>query len=135
MINRKMAASKEWYELRTLVAERKFEEATALLTLMPSLGSAVNGLGETVLHYLAVENDLEGVSWLSSHGFDLNTRNAFGTPVAFEVAQLDYKELFDWFVSNGADVKCRDGEGQSIREYVLGFGLEDVAKHLESLRL
>jgi ankyrin repeat protein len=130
-----MAAPKEWYELRTLVAERKFEEAAALLALIPSLRSAVNEIGETVLHYLAVENDVDGVSWLSSHGFDVNTRNEFGTPVAFEVAQLDYKELFQWFITNGADVKCRDEQGQNIKEYVLDFGLEDIAKYLESLGL
>jgi ankyrin repeat protein len=130
-----MATSKEWYELRTLVAERKFDEAEALLALIPSLRSAVNGMGETMLHYLAVENDVEGVSWLSSHGFDVNTRNAFGTPVAFEVAQLDYKELLQWFISNGADVNCRDGRGQNIKEYVLQFRHEDIAKYLESLGL
>jgi ankyrin repeat protein len=130
-----MEACKEWYELPALVAERKFGEATSLLTRKPSLRSAVDGMGETVLHYLAVENDVEGVSWLSSHGFEINTRNAFGTPVAFEVAQLDYKELLQWFISNGADLKCRGEQGQNIKEYVLEFGHQDIARHLESLGL
>jgi ankyrin repeat protein len=128
-----MPASPEWYELRALVVEKKFEEAAALLARIPSLRSAVDGMGETVLHYLAVENDHQGVSWLSSQGFDINTRNVFGTPVVFEVAQLDYRDLLQWFISNGADLKCRDGEGKNIKEYVLVFGHEDIAKHLESL--
>jgi len=128
-----MPASPTWYELRTLVAVKKFEEAEALLAREPSLRSAVNGLGETVLHYLAVENDGEGVSWLYSRGFDINTRNEFGTPVVFEVAQLDYKDLLRWFISNGADVKCRNNEGNNIKEHVLDYGLEGIAKHLESL--
>jgi ankyrin repeat protein len=128
-----MPASPEWYELRALVAEKKFEEAAALLTRKSTLRSAVNGLGETVLHYQAVENDEEGVSWLSSRGFDINTRNEFGTPVVFEVAQLDYRDLLHWFISKGADLKCRDREGKDIKEYVLVFGHEDIAKHLESL--
>ena|ERR1035437_7768375 len=128
-----MPESPTWYELRTLVAGKKFKEAAALLTREPSLRSAVNGLGETVLHYLAVENDEEGVSWLSSQGFDINTRNEFGTPVVFEVAQLDYRDLLRWFISNGADLKCRDKEGKNIKEHVLDYGHEKIAKHLESL--
>ena len=122
-----------WIELRALVVGRKFEEAAALLARQPSLRSVVDGMGETVLHYLAVENDQQGVSWLASEGFDINTRNVFGTPVVFEVAQLDYRDLLQWFISNGADLKSRDGDGKNIKEYVLEFGHEDIAKHLESL--
>ena len=128
-----MSASPEWYELRGLVAAKKFEEAAALLRGKPSLRSDVNGMGETVLHYLAVESDEQGVSWLWSQGFDINTRNIFGTPVVFEVAQLDYRDLLRWFISNGADLKCRDKDGKNIKEYVLEFGHDDIAKHLESL--
>jgi ankyrin repeat protein len=128
-----MSASPEWLELRALVAGKKFEEAAALLAHKPFLRTAVNGLGETVLHYQAVENDQQGVAWLASQGFDVNTRNEFGTPVVFEVAQLDYRDLLRWFISSGADLKCLDTEGKNIKEYVLDFGHEDIAKHLESL--
>lgn len=128
-----MSACPEWYELRDLVVRKKFEEASSLLARNPLLRSAVNGMGETVLHYQAVENDEQGVSWLWSQGFDINTRNDFGTPVVFEVAQLDYRELLNWFIANGADLSCRDKEGNNIKEYVLVFGHENIAKHLESL--
>ena len=128
-----MPACPEWYELRDLVADKKFEEAAALLARQPSLRIAVNGIGETVLHYLAVENDEQGVSWLLLQGFDINTRNKFGTPVVFEVAQLDHKGLLGWFISKGADMKCRDKDGKDIKEYVLDFGHKEIAKHLESL--
>ena len=63
-----------------------------------------NGIGETVLHFLAVENDREGVSWLHSRGFSLNETNAFGIPMIFEVAQLEYRDLFLWFTHHGADL-------------------------------
>jgi len=128
-----MSTSPEWIELRDLVAGKKFQEAATLLSHKPPLRTAVNGLGETVLHYQAVENDQEGVSWLASHGFDINTRNEFGTPVVFEVAQLDYRDLLRWFISSGADLESRNGRGMSIKEHVLDFGHEDIAKHLESL--
>jgi ankyrin repeat protein len=128
-----MSASSEWCELRNLVAQKKFTEASALLAQNPPLRFAVNGLGETVLHYLAVENDKEGVAWLWTQGFDLNTRNIFGTPVVFEVAQLDHRDLLQWFIENGADWKCRDNDGNNIKEHVLEYGHVEIAKHLESL--
>jgi len=128
-----MAASPDWYELRTLVMGKMFSEAAALLEQKPDLRSSVNGLGETVFHYVAVENDAQGVAWLFSQGFDINARNAFGVPAVFEVALLDCKDLLQWFIANGADMKCRDNEGQNIKEYVLNSGNEEIAKHLESL--
>jgi ankyrin repeat protein len=128
-----MSALPTWYELRDLVAEKKFEKAEALLVKEPSLRFAVNGLGESVLHYLAVEDDKEGVSWLFAQGFDLNTRNKFGIPVVFEVAQLDHRDLLQWFITNGSDLKCRTNEGKDIKEHVLDFGHVEVAKHLEDL--
>jgi hypothetical protein len=84
---------------------------------------------------LAVENDQQGVAWLAEHGFDLNTRNAFGTPVVFEVAQLDHRDLLNWFIEQGADLKTHDKEGHNIKEYVLEFGHEEIASHLDSLGL
>ena len=119
--------------MRTLVMRKKFSEAASLLERKPDLRSAVNGLGETVFHHVAVENDEDGVTWLLSQGFEINTRNVFGVPAVFEVAQLNYKDLLHWFISNGADLKCRDDNGQNIKEYVLDLGQKDIAKHLESL--
>jgi ankyrin repeat protein len=130
-----MAAAQEWYELRNLCRGKKFEEAAVLLQKNPSLRNAVNGIGETVLHYLAVENDQEGISWLVKNGFDINTQNEFGTPAIFEVAQLDYKELLAWFIANGANLKCRDKAGNNIKEFIVDFGNEKMVKHLESLGL
>ena len=80
-----------------------------------------------------MENDAEAVSWLCSQGFDLNARNRFGIPVVFEIAQLEYQALLEWFVSKGVDLKCRDGEGRNLKEYLREFGREDMLKHIESL--
>ena len=92
-----------------------------MLRDIPALLHLTSGIGETALHYLAVENDLEGVQWLWSKGSDLNTRNAFGTPALFEVAQLGYKELYDWFVANGADRTAIGKDGRDLVEHVLEF--------------
>ena len=46
-----------WYSLRNAVRGRRYGEAEALLKADPELIRLRNGLGETALHYLAVENE------------------------------------------------------------------------------
>ena len=85
----------------------------------PNLLHSVNSIGETVLHWLAVENDAEGVSWLHARGADINTKNVHGAPVVFEVASLDYRDLLSWFIERGSDVRATNNDGQGIVEYLL----------------
>jgi hypothetical protein len=93
------ATDPQWYELRDAVFSREYARADALLRDRPGLLRLVNPLGETVLHFLAVEDDLEGVSWLVGKGADLNNRNAFGTPLIFESAQVATKASSLGFLS------------------------------------
>src|SRR5262245_691077 len=103
-----------WYVFRDVVYSGDFAEAASLLSEKPALLHMMNGIGETVLHFLAVENDREGVSWLHANGADLDTKNVFGRPVLFEVASLGYKELFRWFTDNGANLRATDADGNDI---------------------
>jgi ankyrin repeat protein len=70
--------------------------------------------GETALHFLAIENDLEGVAWLHRKGQPIDTVDGFGEPVIFAVAQLGYKELFTWFAHTGANLNARNADGLSL---------------------
>ena len=106
-----MSASKEWCELRDAVWQKDFDAAQRLITLYPSLPRAKNGIGESVLHFLAVENDEVGVSWLSARGFGLDAKNEFGTPVIFEVAQLRYEALLRWFIKGSSSFPVESGGG------------------------
>jgi ankyrin repeat protein len=123
-----------WYELRNAVYAREFEHAESLLRDSSGLVFLMNPLGETVMHFLAVEDDLEGVQWLHARGADLNTKNKFGTPMLFEVAQVASEELFSWLVEHGADINATDAEGQDILEHLEQFDLEEeirwVRKHV-----
>ena len=98
----------------------------------PSLLSLTNGLGETALHHLAVENDLEGVAWLRAKGSSLDTTNVFGTPVVFEVAQLEYRDLYSWFLANGANARARDKEGKNIIEHLNGFDVYEMGLWIQN---
>jgi len=52
-----MTTSSLWYELRDAVFRKDFDRASELLGANPELTDVRNSIGETVLHYLAVEND------------------------------------------------------------------------------
>jgi len=87
--------------------------ASKLLAEEPDLIYVKNGIGETVLHYLAVENQLEMVRWLYNKGSDLNTTNDFGNTPLSEAASLGYLELCEFLLENGADHKICTSQGDS----------------------
>lgn len=126
-------SEKNWYLLRNKVFERKYSEASILLKEESELVDVRNGIGETVLHFLAVENDIEGVAWLKSRGFDLDCKNEFGVPVVFEVAQLGYRELLEWFQKHGANLFAKDNENQSIIEYLKEYDEIEMICFAESI--
>ncbi len=124
----KPATDPRWYTFRDVLYARDYDAADAMLRETPILLFLMNGIGETPLHFLAVENDIESVAWLHARGADLDTANLYGTPVIFEVAQLEYHDLFLWFVQHGANVHAHDREGQDLFEYLLEFDKDDMAE-------
>lgn len=107
-----------WYEFRDAISKRDYALASQYLERSPGLIERRNSIGETVMHWLAVENDIEGVAWLHNKGSKVNTKNEFGEPLIFEVAQLGYKELLQWLVEHGADLKATNNEGKNIVQYL-----------------
>ena len=126
--NTKKLTDKVWYALRNAVYSHDFDSAAKIIGQDPAILSATNSIGETVLHFIAVENDIEGVAWLHSKGADINTRNEFGDPVIFEVASLGYKELFAWFIKSGANLKALNNSNQNIDTYLLEMDNPEMAK-------
>lgn len=114
----------EWRAFRDAVQARQFDVASEQLASDSRLLDLRNGLGETVLHFFAVEDDLDAMTWLSERNASLDTKNDFGTPVLFEVALLGYRTLFAWFVLHGADFAALDGEGRGIIDYLSDYGEE-----------
>ena len=116
----------EWYQLRDAAYQADFVTAETLLRTNPNLLDERNGIGETVLHFLAVEDCLPAIEWLHARGASLNTTNKFGTPLLFEVAQLGYRDLLLWLVAHGANRKQTDNNGQSLRSYLAEFDKPDM---------
>jgi ankyrin repeat protein len=82
--------------------------AESLLAEDPSLVEARNGIGETVLHYIAVENGLKEVAWLIAHGADVNTKNDFEETPLIEAATLDHYKMCQLLLEHGANALMKD---------------------------
>lgn len=123
-------ARPEWYHLRDALERADFSRASTLLEQDSSLIDERNSIGESLLHFLAVENNRQAVEWLHARGADLNASNEFGTPLLFEVAQLGYRDLFLWLIEHGADPKKKDTLGQSICEYLADFNKPEMIEFI-----
>ena len=119
-----------WYELRYAMAARDFATAAMFIQIHPNLTAALNGIGETVLHFLAVENDAAGVARLHNQGADINCQNDFGIPAWFDVAQLGYRNLLLWFVQAGIDLNATNREGQGILSFLSSMGEDDMLEFI-----
>jgi ankyrin repeat protein len=117
-----------WQQFRDTIFTGDFVRASELLGKKPALLHMMNSIGETALHFLAVEDDRDGVAWLHARGADLDTKNSFGQPVIFEVASLGYKELFTWFKDNGANLRATDNDGNDIVMHLLEYDCNEMAE-------
>jgi hypothetical protein len=89
------------------------EEAEALLQAHPSLLNERTGLGETPLHYLAVEDKVDTVQFLHNHGASLNVRNDFGETPLSEALSLGNKSVTEYLLNHGVDAHTSDDRGET----------------------
>lgn len=84
-----------------------FESPAALMALLnaePGLMAERTGLGETPLHYLAVENQLDAVRLLIARGASVNTVNECRSTPLSDAASLGYEEMVGLLLDHGADL-------------------------------
>ena len=105
------------------------DDARDLLRREPSLITALTGLGETPLHYLAVEDRLDAVKLLFEHGAEIDTLNRFGNSALAEAASLGYVALVEWMLANGATLDLA-GQGEPTLHEAVQGGSVDVVRLL-----
>ena len=72
---------------------RNFTRLSEMLDAEPFLIDARTGIGETPLHYLAVEDHLEGVRFLHQRGASLDVANDFEETPLKEALSLGKRQL------------------------------------------
>ncbi len=100
--------------------------AARLLAEDPSLIAVRSSIGETVMHYLAVENERGSVEWLLDRGADVNTRNDFGGTPLMDAASLGYLELCEYLLSRGADMGVSDSNDDTAISKAAETGQQPV---------
>ena len=108
------------------------DDGLQLLKAEPDLISARDGLGETPLHYLAVENKLSAVRALVEHGAEVNTINECGGTPLSEATSLGYVELVKFLLSVGAKLRIEGQKEPILHEAVRSGSAELVKLLLES---
>lgn len=89
------------------------EAASAAVAADPGLLNARSGIGETVLHWLAVENVIPAVQALIARGADTNPKNDFGATPLMEAAMLGLADMCKLLLAHGADVRYVNPRGES----------------------
>ena len=103
------------------------DELVRLLVSEPHLMKARTGLGETPLHYLAVENQIDSVKILMEHGAEINTQNDFGGAPLSEAAGLGYADLVACLLDHGAQLNLPGQKEPTLHEAVRSGSPEVVS--------
>lgn len=82
--------------------------AERLLLDCPELRQARLALGESILHFFAIEGTASEVEWLICQGFDVNSSNSFNHPVIVESLLAGRIEVADLLVKAGANLVFND---------------------------
>ncbi len=109
----KELTEQDFYKVLNAVYDTDRTEAIALLGENPALLETRSGTGETVLHYVVVENEQEMVEWLVKQGANINPVNDFGETPLMNATALGYSDLCRFMTENGADMRFVSEAGES----------------------
>jgi ankyrin repeat protein len=84
------------------VAVRDQKRASRMLAEHPELRQARRA-GESLLHYLAIENYVEGVRFLARNGFSVDQANEFGATPLSDAVQVGHLETTKVLLELGAN--------------------------------
>ena len=87
--------------------------AERLLREHPDLVHATNRLGETALHFLAVEGYAESVAFLARHGAPMDARNGSQRTPLMEAAMVGATQVVGQLLACGADPYAKTPDGDT----------------------
>lgn len=88
-------------------------------------------MGETMLHWYAIEGEVHVVEKLILMGFDVNTQNEFLTTPLFECTMMKRWDMVTLLLKHGADTMIKNQIDETVWEW--HSSQSDVLQKLESL--
>jgi ankyrin repeat protein len=82
--------------------------ASQMLRDKPDWLHTKSSIGETALHYLVIENDIEAVKFLIDKGAEVDNRDDWGGTPLMHAAQLGHVDMCLLLMEKGADVNAKD---------------------------
>ena len=92
---------------------KNLDKARELLREHPDWRGCRDGIGETALHYLVIENRLPAVQLLHEAGSSVDEPDDFGTTPLMHAIQLNHRELVDWLLTQHASIEPMDKIGNT----------------------
>lgn len=109
-----MAQQTGWIELYKLLEEGR----TPTRELIALCKSSRTGIGETMLHWYAIEGEPPVLQRLIELGFDANDQNNFGNTPIMECASIGRWDNARVLLDNGADLTIPNKFGQDFFGYL-----------------
>ena len=91
----------------SLVQSGRLDEADQLLAANPEIITDRDAIGETPLHWLAIESEVVGVRLLIERGADVNTQDDFGNHIVYHAASVASIETLQTLLAAGGDPNAR----------------------------
>lgn len=88
-------------------------KAEQMLKADPQFLHYRSSIGETVFHYLVIENEIEKAAKLLSWGADINTQDNFGATPLLHAVMLSNLNLVKWLVQRGAILEPKNINGET----------------------
>lgn len=106
------------------------DEARRLAAENPAILRDESVAGETALHWLAVENDLNGVRILAELGADVNTLDHSHTSPLIHAVGLGYLEMSRLLLELGADPNVQSTTNETALDCAVTAGHVEIASAL-----
>ena len=108
--------SQGYFELLNAFRAASYQgTGTEFISAHPELTSIRSPhVGETVLHFVAIENEVQAVKELAAAGADAGCCDGSQTTPLMSSVKLGHFEMASLLLALGADVHARDHDGQTV---------------------
>ncbi len=94
-----------------------------------------NGLGESMLHWYAIEGEPAVIEKIIGLGFDVNATNEFGRTPLFECVMIERWDVAELLLAHGARTDIRDQNDEDVFAYLEEGGEHVTAQKLQELTI